>query len=106
MPLCVEELDVASPALPPPACCNNTHNTTYRRYAAAFDWRDTSATAFKPDLYYNDTYGLPRNEAPTVYQRVPQVLNMAVNSWLKNVLGELRAVMSFYIFIPANTVHP
>lgn len=24
-----------------------------------------------------------------MYQRVPQVLNMAVNSWLKNVLGEL-----------------
>jgi hypothetical protein len=58
------------------------------RYAAAFDWRDTSGSSFKPDLYYNDTYGLPRNEAPTVYQRVPAVLNMAVNSWLKNVLGE------------------
>jgi hypothetical protein len=62
-----------------PFCC---------RYAAAFDWKDSSATAFKPDLYYNDTFGLPRNEAPTVYQRVPQVLNMAVNSWLRNVLGE------------------
>jgi hypothetical protein len=59
-----------------------------RRYAAAFDWRDTSRSSFKPDLYYNDTYGLPQGEAPTVYQRVPQVLNMAVNSWLRNTLGE------------------
>lgn len=68
------------------ARCNGT--TTTNQYAAAVDWRDTSATRFAPDLYYNDTYGLPRNEAPTVYQRVPQVLNMAVNSWLKTVLGE------------------
>eukprot|EP00878_Enallax_costatus_P029362 GHUV01031828.1.p1 GENE.GHUV01031828.1~~GHUV01031828.1.p1 ORF type:complete len:358 (+),score=108.17 GHUV01031828.1:135-1076(+) len=67
------------------ARCNGTTSTN--QYAAAFDWRDSSSTRFAPDLYYNDTYGLPNNEAPTKYQRVPQVLNMAVNSWLKTVLG-------------------
>ncbi|KAF6264708.1 hypothetical protein COO60DRAFT_1482014 [Scenedesmus sp. NREL 46B-D3] len=68
------------------ARCNGSSTTN--QYAAGFDWRGTNVSRFAPDLYYNDTYGLPRNEAPAVYQRVPQVLNMAVNSWLKSVLGE------------------
>lgn len=55
-------------------------------YAAAYDWRDTNGTNFAPNLYFNDTYG--SSEASTVYQRSPQVLNMAINSWLKSVLGE------------------
>lgn len=69
------------------ARCDGSSGT--QQYAAAFDWRSTRRGAFVPHLYFNDTYGLPRNEAPTVYQRVPQVLNMAVNSWLKNTLGVL-----------------
>ncbi|WIA37022.1 hypothetical protein OEZ86_014006 [Tetradesmus obliquus] len=68
------------------ARCNGSSTTN--QYAAGFDWRGSNVSRFAPDLYYNDTWGLPRNEAPTVYQRVPQVLNMAVNSWLKSVLGE------------------
>lgn len=53
------------------ARCNGT--SAANQYAAAFDWRGSNATRFALDLYYNDTYGLPKNEAPTVYQRVPQV---------------------------------
>ncbi|KAF8065710.1 ABCA3 [Scenedesmus sp. PABB004] len=68
------------------ARCNGTPGTN--QYAAAFDWGASNASVFAPDLYYNDTWGLPRNEAPTVYQRVPAVLSMAVNAWLKRVLGE------------------
>jgi hypothetical protein len=66
--------------------------------AAAFDWRGTSASRFEVDVYYNDTYGIPKGQAPTVYQRVPQSLNLAVNAWLRRHLGpgysaELVAVM-------------
>jgi hypothetical protein len=66
--------------------------------AAAFDWRATSAASFEVDVYYNDTYGIPKGQAPTVYQRVPQALNLAVNAWLRRHLGpgysaELVAVM-------------
>jgi hypothetical protein len=53
------------------ARCNGSSATN--QYAAGFDWRGSNVSRFSPDLYYNDTYGLPRNEAPTVYQRVPQV---------------------------------
>jgi len=74
------------------ARCNGTTSTN--QYAAAFDWKDTNFTRFAPDLYYNDTYGLPKNDAPTIYQRVPQVLNMAVNSWLKQVLGKSQDLLT------------
>lgn len=53
------------------ARCNGSSTTN--QYAAGFDWRGSNVSRFAPDLYYNDTWGLPRNEAPTVYQRVPQV---------------------------------
>jgi hypothetical protein len=53
------------------ARCNGSSTTN--QYAAGFDWRGSNVSSFAPDLYYNDTWGLPRNEAPTVYQRVPQV---------------------------------
>lgn len=66
------------------AACNGTQKTN--AYAAAFDWRGTDSTNFVPNLYYNDTYGI--GEGSTVYQRSPQILNMAVNSWLKSVIGE------------------
>lgn len=63
------------------AACNGTADTN--AYAAAYDWRDTSHTKFVPNIYYNDTYG-----DSDEYQRSPQVLNMAINSWLKSVLGK------------------
>jgi hypothetical protein len=42
---------------------------------------------FEPDIYYNDTYGMPSGASPTTYQRVPQVINMAVNAWMRTFLG-------------------
>jgi len=82
----------ASAAAPPPLSGEENE------VAAAFDWRATSAAAFDVDVYYNDTYGIPKGQAPTVYQRVPQALNLAVNAWLRRHLGdgysaELVAVM-------------
>lgn len=56
-------------------------------YAAGIDWHDTSKTRFSPHLYYNDTYG--DNDGSTVYQRSSELLNTAVNSWLRYILGEL-----------------
>jgi hypothetical protein len=94
------------------ARCNGT--TATNAYAAAFDWADSSVTnnvgnrnnmsqlvrqgssrgltedrvfRFTPDIYYNDTYGIP-GQAPVVYQRIPAVLNMAINSWIKAAFGE------------------
>jgi hypothetical protein len=42
-------------------------------------------------MYFNDTYATPDDggEVGTKYVRKPQLLNMAVNSWLKTVIGEL-----------------
>ena len=40
-------------------------------------------------MYFNDTYGLPLTAQPTVYQRVPQVFNLAVNSWFRSFIGGL-----------------
>jgi hypothetical protein len=93
------------------ARCNGT--TATNAYVAAFDWADSSivvtnnvtnksqaagrSTAqgleagqglmYSPDIYFNDTYGVP-GQAPVVYQRVPAVLNMAINSWIKAAFGE------------------
>jgi hypothetical protein len=87
------------------ARCNGT--TAANAYAAAFDWADSIVTdsvinkpqgtsrdlkedgvlRFSPDIYYNDTYGVP-GQAPVVYQRIPAVLNMAINSWIKAAFGE------------------
>jgi hypothetical protein len=53
--------------------CNGTWDTN--AYAAAFDWRDTGATKFAPDMLYNDTYAVA-GDATTgkvSYQRLPQV---------------------------------
>jgi hypothetical protein len=43
---------------------------------------------FEPDIFFNDTYGLPNGATPTIYQRIPQAVNMAVNSWLRTFVGE------------------
>ena len=46
------------------------------------------APSFEPDIYFNDTYGLPvGTAAPTVYQRIPATINLAVNAWLRTYLG-------------------
>lgn len=52
-----------------------TGSSAPNAYAAAFDWRDTGATKFAPDMLYNDTYAM-KEESSTVhaaYQRLPQV---------------------------------
>jgi hypothetical protein len=92
------------------ARCNGT--TATNAYAAAFDWTDSSVVTnsvsnrsqadrrgtkqgsgliqglrYSPDIYFNDTYGVP-GQAPVVYQRIPAVLNMAINSWIKAAFGE------------------
>lgn len=43
---------------------------------------------FEPEVYYNDTFGLATSTQPTVYQRIPQVFNLAVNSWMRTFVGE------------------
>jgi hypothetical protein len=96
------------------ARCNGT--TATNAYAAAFDWADSSVVTnsvgnksrtngrgtskgsmlgsglnqglrYSPDIYFNDTYGVP-GQAPVVYQRIPAVVNMAINSWVKTTFGE------------------
>ena len=60
-----------------------------QQYTAAFDWRSTNVRRFEPEIYYNDTYGLPTSQSQvTVYQRIPALVNMAVNSWLRTFVGE------------------
>ena len=49
--------------------------------------------SFEPEVYYNDTYGLGTSTQPTVYQRVPQQLNLAVTAWLRSFVGEGAAGM-------------
>ena len=39
-------------------------------------------------MYYNDTYGLATQTQSTVYQRIPEVFNLAVNSWVRTFVGE------------------
>jgi type IV secretory pathway TrbD component len=106
------------------ARCNGT--TATNAYAAAFDWADSSVVTnsvsvsntvsnksradgrgtrqgselnqglrYSPDIYFNDTYGVP-GQAPVVYQRIPAVLNMAINSWIKAVFGELILLVRQY----------
>lgn len=62
----------------------------YCSYAGAFDLDRTSNTTFAPVVFFNDTFGIPDNgeDVGTNYMREPQLLNMAVNGWLKAVLGE------------------
>ena len=38
-------------------------------------------------MFYNDTYGLATTTQSTVYQRIPQVFNLAVNGWLRTFIG-------------------
>jgi hypothetical protein len=58
------------------------------QYAAAYDWQATSNSYFQPNIYYNDTMGLAGTQAGrTLYQRLPEALNMAVNSWIGRTLG-------------------
>ncbi len=63
-----------------------------QQLTAAFDWRATGGRRFEPQVYYNDTYGLATQTQPTVYQRIPQVFNMAVNSWMRTFVGGLESV--------------
>ncbi|GBF88379.1 ABC transporter A family member protein [Raphidocelis subcapitata] len=58
-----------------------------QQLAGAYDWKDTGANRFAPDVYFNDTFGLPLGTQPTVYQRVPASFNLAVNAWLRTFLG-------------------
>ena len=59
-------------------------------FGGAFDWASTSDTSFSPVVYYNDTYEMPDDgsDIGKKYTRKPQLLNMAINSWLSNILGE------------------
>ena len=57
------------------------------QYSTAFDWQTTSPSYFQPNIYYNDTMGLTGG-GRTLYQRLPEALNMAVNSWVSRALGE------------------
>jgi hypothetical protein len=59
-------------------------------FAGAFDWASTNSTTFEPVVYFNDTYAVPDDGADigAKYARTPQLLNMAVNSWLKCFVGE------------------
>lgn len=63
-------------------------------FAGAYDWADTSAESFTPVMYYNDTFEMPDDgsDIGSKYTRKPQLLNMAVNSWLSNILGEQGAL--------------
>ncbi len=65
-----------------------------RSFAGAYDWADTSQRSFTPVVYFNDTFEIRDDglHAGAKYTRKPQLLNMAVNSWLSNILGE-RATM-------------
>jgi hypothetical protein len=38
-------------------------------------------------VFYNDTYGLATTTQSTVYQRIPQIFNLAVNGWLRTFVG-------------------
>lgn len=69
----------------------------HNSFAAGFDWAGTRAApapAFAPVIYYNDSYGIPDDGADvgTNYMRTPQLLNMAVNGWMKALLGAWRCV--------------
>lgn len=59
-------------------------------FAGAYDWANTSETAFAPVVYFNDTFSMPDDgsDIGNKYTRKPQLLNMAVNSWMATVLGE------------------
>jgi hypothetical protein len=61
--------------------------STTDQYAAAYDFKDSSKNSFSANIYYNDTYGIPKGATPTVYQRIPQNINMAINAWLNSVTG-------------------
>ncbi|KIZ07740.1 hypothetical protein MNEG_0209 [Monoraphidium neglectum] len=62
--------------------------TGSQQYTAAYDWRSTTAKRFEPEIYYNDTYGLPVTASQgTVYQRLPAVINLAVNAWIRTFVG-------------------
>jgi hypothetical protein len=58
-------------------------------FAGAYDWANTSETAFAPVVYFNDTFSMPDDgsDVGSKYTRKPQLLNMAVNSWMSTVLG-------------------
>jgi hypothetical protein len=45
-------------------------------------------------MYYNDSFEMPDDgsDIGSKYTRKPQLLNMAVNSWLSNILGEQGAL--------------
>lgn len=54
--------------------CNGS--TGPNAYAAALNWRSTSAMSFQPDLFINDTWGVAADDTAsgkTIYQRVPEV---------------------------------
>lgn len=59
-------------------------------FAGAFDWANTTERAFAPVLCFNDTFSMPDDgsDIGSKYTRKPQLLNMAVNSWLSTVIGE------------------
>jgi len=59
-----------------------------QQLTAAFDWKATNGRRFEPEMYYNDTYGLATSTQATVYQRIPQVFNLAVNGWMRTFVGE------------------
>lgn len=63
-------------------------------FAGAYHWADTSAESFTPVMYYNDSFEMPDDgsDIGSKYTRKPQLLNMAVNSWLSNILGEQGAL--------------
>ncbi|KAI8472690.1 MAG: P-loop containing nucleoside triphosphate hydrolase protein [Monoraphidium minutum] len=67
------------------ARCDGTIGS--QQLPAAYDWRATDGARFEPDIYYNDTYGLPNSASPTSYQRVPAIINAAVNAWLRTFVG-------------------
>lgn len=78
-----------TPAPPPPqltqARCTGT--TQINEYTTAYDWADSGASKFAAAVYYNDTFGISRGTSPTVYQRIPQSVNLAINAWLKTITG-------------------
>eukprot|EP00882_Tetradesmus_deserticola_P034712 GHRQ01039937.1.p1 GENE.GHRQ01039937.1~~GHRQ01039937.1.p1 ORF type:complete len:169 (-),score=30.13 GHRQ01039937.1:125-631(-) len=71
------------------ARCSGTPTTN--AHAAAFDWRDTGAARFAPDMLYNNTYAASEDatsgNAP--YQRLPQVRHQC---WDARWCGSARAV--------------
>lgn len=65
-------------------CANGTGP---QQLTGAYDWKGTDDTRFEPDIYYNDTFGLPFGTQPTVYQRIPAAFNLAINSWMRTFIS-------------------